>query len=245
MSSYEGKLCVVTGASRGIGHAVTKLLLERGADVVATSFSRRGIEDLIEAYPNLTFLEGDMRKIDDIEKLADTVRDLNRTVYAVFPVVGGGPDTTITSTPEDIFDDVLARNLKSSFFTVQNMLPMMEAGSSVVLFASIAGQQGGHDSVVYNAAKAAVRSFGKTFATELGPRGIRVNVLSPGPTDTDGFREYIHNDADRLRSIEQVSVLGRVGIPRETAQAALFLGSDEASFITGAELIVDGGFLVS
>ncbi|MBW3083478.1 SDR family NAD(P)-dependent oxidoreductase [Bifidobacterium phasiani] len=243
-SGLRGRLCVVTGAGRGIGRAVVLRLLDEGADVVAVSRTRRGLDDLADR-PGLTVVEGDMTRLSDIGRLAGTVAGLGRPVRAVFPVVGGGPDTTVSASDESDFDLVMALNVKSAFFTVQRMLPFMEPGSAVVLFASIAGRQGGTGSVVYNAAKAAVRSFARTFAAELGPRGIRVNAVSPGPTDTDGFDLFIHGDPDRRRAIEGMSAMGRVGCPEEVAAAAVFLAGDAASYVTGAELVADGGFLAT
>lgn len=245
MGRLDGRLCVITGVGRGIGRAVAQRFLDEGAELVVANRSRAAVEDLLDAYPRITFVEADMTKVEDIDRFAAAVAARNMPVYSVLPVVGGGPDTTVSGSDEADFDLVMALNVKSAFFTVQRMLPFMQAGSSVVLFASIAGQQGGRDSVVYNAAKAAVRSFAKTFAAELGPRGIRVNAVSPGPTDTDGFALFIHDDADRRRAIEGMSAMGRVGRPEEIAAAALFLAGDESSYITGAELVADGGFLAT
>lgn len=243
MGRLDGRLCVITGAGRGIGHAVAKRFLDEGAELVVANRSRQGLEDLLAAYQQLIFVEGDMTKVEDIARLSEVVASRDKPVYSVLPVVGGGPDTTVSNSSESDFDLVMNLNVKSAFFTVQRMLPFMQSGSSVVLFASIAGQQGGRDAVVYNAAKAAVRSFAKTFAAELGPRGIRVNAVSPGPTDTDGFAAFIHKDSERRRAIEGMSAIGRVGRPEEIAAAALFLACDESSYITGAELVADGGFL--
>ena len=133
-------------------------------------------------------------------------------------------------------------NVFSAFFTVQKVLPYMSEKSAVVLISSIAGFQGGSNNIVYNAAKAAVRSMARSFAGELACKGIRANAISPGPTETKGFTEFINeNDKARNGIIANIP-LGHIGQPEEIAAIALFLASDEASYVTGAEVIADGGF---
>ena len=133
-------------------------------------------------------------------------------------------------------------NVFSSFFTVQKLLPYMTEGSAIVLISSIAGFQGGENALVYNAAKAAIRSMARSFAGELAKRGIRANAISPGPTDTKGFSDFVHDDPGIRNGILSMIPIGHIGQPCEIAAVAAFLASDQSTYVTGAEIITDGGF---
>ena len=133
MGRLDGRLCVITGVGRGIGRAVARRFLDEGAELVVANRSRAAVEDLLDAYPRVTFVEADMTKVEDIDRLAAAVAVRNMPVYSVLPVVGGGPDTTVSGSDEVDFDLVMDLNVKSAFLTVQRMLPFMQAGSSVAV----------------------------------------------------------------------------------------------------------------
>lgn len=239
----ENELCVVTGAANGIGQAIAKRLLEEGAKLVVADYDVQAARAVFGECPQvLKIVQMDATKIEDIDRLAEAVRDTGCPVKAVLPIVGNGPQAMIPDiTPED-FRLTMDLNVFSAFFTVQRILPYMSDRSAIVLISSIAGFQGGKNALVYNAAKAAVRSMARSFAGELAERGIRANAISPGPTETKGFTDFVNDDDDVRRGIIANIPLGHIGKPSEIASVALFLASDESSFVTGAEIITDGGF---
>ena len=165
-----------------------------------------------------------------------------RKVKAVLPIVGNGPQNPIEAITPQEFHLTMDLNVFSAFFTVQKVLPYMSDKSAIVLISSIAGFQGGKNAIVYNAAKAAVRSMARSFTGELAERGIRANAISPGPTDTKAFGEFVNNDDDVRHGIVSQIPVGHIGRPAEIAAVALFLASDQSSYVTGAEVITDGGF---
>lgn len=239
----EHALCVVTGAANGIGRAVAERLIEEGADLIVADYDESTARQVYGDCPQvLDILKIDATKIEDLECLAEAARKTGRRVKAVLPIVGNGPQAMIPDiTPED-FRLTMDLNVFSAFFTVQKLLPCMGEGSTIVLISSIAGFQGGKNALVYNAAKAAVRSMARSFAGELAERGIRANAISPGPTETKGFSDFVNDDDEARRGIIANIPLGHIGKPSEIAAVALFLASDESSFVTGAEIIADGGF---
>jgi NAD(P)-dependent dehydrogenase (short-subunit alcohol dehydrogenase family) len=242
MDQMKNKMCVVTGAGNGIGKAVAECLYDEGASLVITDINEDGIDEWLANHPRVTFVQLDALKLGEYQKLADAVESTGKKIDALVSVVGGGPSTSIHSTDEKTFDLVMDLNVKSSFFTVQTLLPFMARESSIVLFSSIAGFQGGRDAIVYNAAKAAVRSLVRSLAAELSDDGIRANAVSPGPTDTTGFEDFIHGDDQTRGSIVSQIPVGHIGKPEEVAQAVLFLASPASSYVNGSSLVVDGGF---
>ena len=239
----DHELCVVTGAASGIARAIAERFMEEGADLIIADYN---VELAKEIYGNnpqvLDIVQIDATKIEDLERLGETVAKTGRKVKAVLPIVGNGPNNMIPDVTPKMFHLTMDLNVFSAFFTVQKILPYMSDKSAIVLISSIAGFQGGKNAIVYNAAKAAVRSMARSFAGELAERGIRANAISPGPTETSGFKEFINDDNDVRSGIVANIPLGRVGKPSEIAAVALFLASDESSFVTGAEVITDGGF---
>ncbi len=239
----DHELCVVTGAASGIARAIAERFMEEGADLIVADYNLELAKEIYGGNPQvLDIVQIDATKIEDLERLGEAVARTGRKVKAVLPIVGNGPNNMIPDVTPEMFHLTMDLNVFSAFFTVQKVLPYMSENSSIVLISSIAGFQGGKNAIVYNAAKAAVRSMARSFAGELAERGIRANAISPGPTETTGFKEFINDDANVRSGIVSNIPLGRVGKPSEIAAVALFLASDEASFVTGAEVITDGGF---
>lgn len=239
----DKQLCVITGAANGIGRAIAQRFLEEGADLVVADYDEKTARALYGDNPHvLDIVRVDATRIEDLEKLGATVAKTGRKVKAVLPIVGNGPQNPIEEITPEEFHLTMNLNVFSAFFTVQKVLPYMSDKSAIVLISSIAGFQGGKNAIVYNAAKAAVRSMARSFTGELAERGIRANAISPGPTETKAFTEFVNND-DAVRNgiISQIPV-GHIGQPSEIAAVALFLASDQSSYVTGAEIITDGGF---
>lgn len=240
---FENKLCVVTGAANGIGKAIAQRFLEEGADLIIADYDNKTASEAFAGNPHvLDIIKADATKIEDLEKIAESVKKTGRTVKAVVPTVGNGPQNPIPNITPEEFHKVMDLNVFSSFFTVQKLLPYMTEGSAIVLISSIAGFQGGENALVYNAAKAAIRSMARSFAGELAKRGIRANAISPGPTDTKGFSDFVHDDPDIRNGILSMIPIGHIGQPCEIAAVAAFLASDQSTYVTGAEVITDGGF---
>ena len=239
----NGQLCVIIGAAAGIGQAIAKRFLKEGADLIVADFNLEEATKIYGENPQvLKILKVDATKIEDLEKLGEAVKETGREVKAVLPIVGNGPQNMIENITPGEFHLTMDLNVFSAFFTVQKVLPYMSDKSAIVLISSIAGFQGGKNAIVYNAAKAAVRSMARSFAGELAERGIRANAISPGPTETKAFSDFVNNNEDMRAGIISNIPLGRIGKPAEIASVAMFLASDESSFVTGAEVIADGGF---
>ena len=239
----KGELCVITGAAAGIGKAIAERFLEEGADLIIADFNEEEAKRLYGDNPHvLEILKVNATDISDLERLGEAVKKTGRKVKAVLPIVGNGPNNMIEDITPEMFRLTMDLNVFSSFFTVQKVLPYMSDKSAIVLISSIAGFQGGKNALVYNAAKAAVRSMARSFAGELAERGIRANAISPGPTETKAFTDFVNGDEDMRAGILANIPIGHIGKPSEIANVALFLASDEASYVTGAEVITDGGF---
>lgn len=241
--SLDKQLVVITGAANGIGRAIAERFISEGADVILAS---RHIETARKDFEGnrqvIDILEVDATNMDDLEKIAEAVKKTGRKLKAVLPIVGNGPQSPISEVTPEQFHLTMNLNVFSAFFTVQKLLPYMSDQSSIVLISSIAGFQGGKNAIVYNAAKAAVRSLARSFTGELAEKGIRANAISPGPTDTKAFTEFVRGDDELRNHIVSQLPIGHIGKPSEIAAVALFLASDESSYVTGAEIIADGGF---
>ena len=247
MSRLAGKVAVITGGSSGIGLATARKFVEEGAYVLITG--RRQVE-LDKARQllgkNVTTVQGDAANLEDLDRLYRVVKDVKGYVDIVFANAGFVEHQTIDVVTPEHFDKTFAINVRGVLFTVQKALPLMRNGGSIILNASIAAVKGLPAHGVYGATKAAVRSFARTWTMELKDRGIRVNSLSPGATDTpiiDG-QFTSKEQADTARgNFAAATPMGRIGRPEELAAAALFLASDDSSFITGIDLQVDGGLV--
>jgi len=247
MSKLSGKVAVITGGSSGIGLATAKRFVEEGAYVFITG--RRDAE-LQKAKAtigkNVTTVQGDASILEDLDRLYRVVKETKGHVDIVFANAGFVEHQTIDVVTPEHFDKTFNINVRGVLFAVQKALPLMKNGGSIILTASIVAVKGLPAHGVYGATKAAVRSFARTWTTELKDRGIRVNTLSPGATDTpiiDGqFTSKEQADAAKA-SFAGATPMGRLGRPEELAAAALFLASDDSSFITGIDLQVDGGLV--
>jgi NAD(P)-dependent dehydrogenase (short-subunit alcohol dehydrogenase family) len=243
MNKLEGKIALITGGNSGIGLATAKQFVNEGAYVFITG--RRGPElarAAEEIGRNVAGIQGDVANLDDLDRLVAQIEREKGKLDIVFANAGGAlPLTPLGEITEEHYDSLFNVNVKGLLFTVQKALPLMPDGASIILNASIVASKGLPEWSVYSATKAAVRSFARTWTTDLKDRRIRVNAVSPGHTDTPPWRSV--EGADQLMKNISTSIpLGRFGTPDEIAQAVLFLASDDSSYITGTELFVDGGF---
>jgi NAD(P)-dependent dehydrogenase (short-subunit alcohol dehydrogenase family) len=245
MRKLQGKVAVITGGSSGIGLAAAKLFAKEGAYVFITARRQKELDEAVKIVgSNITGVQGDVSKLADLDRLYEAVKAKERRIDIVFANAGVGEFAPLGSITEPHFDKLFSINVKGLLFTVQKALPLMPDGGSIILNASIASIKGTPAFGVYSATKAAVRSFARSWTNDLKERKIRVNALSPGPIDTpifDGLaptKEGVDKIKDGFIS---TIPLGRLGEADEIAKAALFLASDDSSFITGIELFVDGG----
>lgn len=237
----EGKIALITGGSAGIGLATAKQFVEEGAYVYITGRRKPELDAAVASIgSNVTGIQGDVTKLADLDRIYAQIGKEKGRVDIVFANAGGGPLVPLGSITEEHFDSVFNVNVKSVVFTVQKALPLMPNGGAIVLNASIVSIKGFPAFSIYSATKAAVRSFARTWTTDLKDRGIRVNAVSPGPIDTPLLNEAFANPDDK-KALAATVVMGRLGRPEEIAKAVVFLASSDASFITGAELFVDGG----
>lgn len=244
MGKLDGKVALVTGGNGGIGLATAKQFVAEGAYVFITGRRAAEVEKAArELGDRATGLQGDVSNAADLDRIFAAIQKAKGHLDVVFANAGVAEAVAIGSVTEAQFDRMFDINVKGVLFTVQKALPLLRDGSSIVLNGSIVGSKGLGAQSVYSATKAAVRSFARTWTTDLKDRRIRVNTVSPGPIATDGLRELVgaQND-DQLASVFAAGVpLGRVGKPEEIARAVVFLASEDSSFVTGAELFVDGG----
>lgn len=246
MSGLQNKVAVITGGSSGIGLATAKRFVEEGAYVYITG-RRQSELDKAKAVigRNVTTVEGDVANLADLDRLYQTVAAEKGVVDIVFANAGFVEKKTLDQVTPEHYDKTLNINLRGVIFTVQKALPLMKRGGSVVLTASIVADKGLPAYGVYGTTKAALRSLAKTWTTELKDRGIRVNTLSPGATDTpiiDGQFTSKEQADGAKKAFSSMTPMGRLGRPEELAAAVLFLASDSGSYITGIDLPVDGGF---
>ena len=242
----ENKVAVITGGTTGIGFATARRFLDEGAHVVFTGRTQATLDAAqAELGERALGVRGDVANLADLDRLYATVKQRFGRVDTLFANAGVARFAPAEQVDEAFFDAQFDVNVKGLFFTVTKALPLMSKGGTIVLNSSIANATGMPATAVYSATKAAVRSLARTFSTELGPRGIRVNAVSPGPIETPIFgklglpKEAVDGFAD---SITRRAPLARFGRPEEIANTVLFLASDESSYVVGAEFVVDGGF---
>jgi NAD(P)-dependent dehydrogenase (short-subunit alcohol dehydrogenase family) len=246
MGKLEGKIALVTGGNSGIGLATAKRFVSEGAYVFITG---RRIEELAAAVKeigkNVTGVQGDVSKLDDLDRLFAQIKREKGKLDIVFANAGVARYARLGTITEEFYDSIFNTNVKGLLFTVQKALPLLPDGASIILNASIVGSKGFAANSVYSATKAAVRSFARTWTTDLKDRRIRVNAVSPGATDTPGARDLLASSEvgeQRKKMIATMTPLGRFGTPDEIAKAVVFLACDDSSYVTGIELFVDGGF---
>ncbi|APR87795.1 3-oxoacyl-[acyl-carrier protein] reductase [Minicystis rosea] len=243
MSKLEGKVALVTGGNSGIGLATARLFVAEGAFVFITGRRKNELDAAVQQIGrNVEGIQGDVSNLADLDRLFATVKERKGHLDVLFANAGVAERQPFGSITEASFDRHFDINVKGTLFTVQKALPLLREGASVILNASIVASKGLGSVSVYSATKAALRSFARTWTTDLKGRGIRVNVVSPGPIDTPGLRGLNNADGAQLEAAYAGAVpLGRVGHPDEIARAVVFLASNDSSFITGSELFVDGG----
>src|SRR6201997_5138534 len=234
----QGKVAVITGGTTGIGLATAKLFVKEGAYVFITGRRQKELDEAVQAIgSNVTGIQGDIAKLTDLDRLYEAVRTKGR-IDVVFANAGVAEFAPLGKITEEHFDKLFDINVKGTLFTVQKALPLMNEGGSIILNGSVASVKGTPAFGVYGASKAAIRSFARTWTSELKDRRIRSNVVSPGPIDTP---QVTRQPEDAIARIVSTIPMGRMGDPDEIAKAALFLASDDSSFVTGIELFVDGG----
>src|ERR1700742_4245163 len=238
MGKLQGKVAVITGGTTGIGLATAKLFVKEGAHVFITGRRQKELDEAVQAIgSNVTGVQGDIATLTDLDRLYETVATKGR-IDVVFANAGVAEFAPLGRITEQHFDKLFNINVRGTLFTVQKALPLLNDGGSIILNGSVAGVKGTPAFGVYGATKAAVRNFVRAWTVELKDRRIRSNVLSPGPTDTPAVGQQ---PADAIARIVSTIPMGRMGEPEEVAKAALFLASDDSSFITGIELFIDGG----
>ncbi|MFM0315179.1 SDR family oxidoreductase [Paraburkholderia nemoris] len=239
MDKLQGKVAVITGGSSGIGLAAAKLFVAEGAYVFITGRRQKELDEAVRAIGgNVTGIRGDVANLDDLDRLYENVNATGRRIDIVFANAGIAEFATLDDITEAHFDKLFNTNVKGVLFTVQKALPLLNNGASIILTGSVASAKGTHAFWAYGATKAAIRNFVRGWTVELKDRGIRSNVLSPGPIDTPIIGQQ---PADAIARILSTIPMGRMGQADEVAKAALFLASDDSSFVTGIELFVDGG----
>jgi NAD(P)-dependent dehydrogenase (short-subunit alcohol dehydrogenase family) len=246
MGKLDGKTALITGGSSGIGLAAAKRFVDEGAYVFITG---RGEADLASAAKdigkNVKALNGDVSNLDDLDRIVTQIKETKGKLDIVFANAGVAKYAALGEITEQLYDSIFGINVKGMLFTVQKALPLMPDGSAIIVTSSIVGSKGLGANSVYAATKAVARSFARTWTTDLKHRHIRVNAISPGSIDTPGLRGLLGSSPageQRRKMIYAATPVGRLGTPDEIAKAAVFLASDDASYITGIELFVDGGF---
>ena len=241
MPKLDGKVAVITGATSGMALATARLFAAEGAHVFITGRRKDKLDEAVaDIGHSVTGVQADSGNLDDLARLAEIVREHHGRVDVLFASAGfGSISDPLGSITPDSFDTLVAVNFRGTVFTVQYLLPLMSDGASIILNGTTSATKGIPGAGVYSASKAAVRSLARTWAAELKDRGIRVNVISPGSIDTALFSTVTPQFREQVTA---AIPLGRLGTSEEIAAAALFLASPDASFITGANLVVDGGF---
>ena len=245
MGKLEGKIVVITGANSGIGLASAKRFASEGARLFMTGRRQAELDQAVaEVGHNARGVQGDVANMADLDRLYRVVREQAGRIDVLFANAGGGELMPLADVSEEHYDRTFATNVKGTLFTVQKALPLLRDGASVILTGSTAGSTGGPAFSVYSASKAAIRNFARSWIQDLAPHRLRVHVLVPGAPATPGLHGLTHTEEQNrafVAAMEAAAPLGRMATPEEIASAALFLASDESSFVNGSELFADGG----
>lgn len=244
MSQLSGKTALVTGGTSGIGLATAQRLAAEGAHVFLTGRTQERVDAAAATIGDgATGVASDITEVADLDRLADVIRQHGHGLDVVFANAGGGEFATLEEETPEHLADTFNRNVGGTVFTVQKMLPLLNEGASIVLAGSTAASRGVPSFGAYAASKAAIRSFGRTWAAELVGRKIRVNTIVPGPIETPGLKGLAPSGQHQaLLDGEAATVpMGRIGHPDEIASVVVFLASDASTFMTGSEIFVDGG----
>src|ERR1700757_2242145 len=246
MGKLQGKVALITGGNSGIGLATAKQFVKEGAYVYITGRRERELTAAVrEIGEDVTSIQGDVSNLSDLDRLFAQIKREKGRLDIVFANAGAAKYAALGEITEDLYNQIFDINVKGLLFTVQKALPLIPKGGSIILNASIVASKGLPANSVYSATKAAVRSFARTWTTDLQERRIRVNAVSPGPIQTPGLHDLVASagaDEQRWQMLANSVPLGRLGTPDEIAKAVVFLASDDSSYVTGTELFVDGGF---
>jgi NAD(P)-dependent dehydrogenase (short-subunit alcohol dehydrogenase family) len=246
MAKLDGKIALISGGTSGIGAATAKLFQSEGATVIVTGSSQKSVDAAKAELPGIEILVSNAADIAATKALVDQVTAKHGRIDVLFVNAGIAKFAPVGQIDEAFYDSQFDINVKGAFFLLKHAIPAIPDGGAIILTASVAGAGGGlGGGTIYGATKAALRSFGRTFARELTPRGIRVNTISPGPVVTPILDKNGFTAAQKDAFIEGAKTripLGRTGTPEEVAAAALYLAAD-ATYTTGAELFVDGGLI--
>lgn len=241
MGKLEAKVAVVTGGSSGMALASAKRFVEEGAYVFITGRRQESLDEAVRHIGrNVTGVRGDASNMDDLDRLFDTVKQQRGKIDVLYASAGSGEAAPLGEITEQHFDATFDLNVRGTLFTVQKALPLFNDGGSIFMTGSVASVKGFPGYSVYSASKAALRSFARTWLNELKGRNIRVNVLSPGQIATPMQDQVL--TAEEKQMFESMIPRGKMGRPEEIATVALFLASNDSSFVNGVELSVDGGF---
>jgi len=246
MNRLANKIALITGGTSGIGAATAKRFQAEGATVIVTGSNPTTLDAARNEMPGIEVIASDAGDVAATKTLIDQVKAKHGRIDVLFVNAGIAKFAPSSMVDEALFDLQFNINVRGAYFAIKHAVPVMSDGGSIVLTASVSGVTGGSGQTVYGATKAALRSFGRTFAAELAPRRIRVNTISPGPIETPIFGKVgmpAEQMAGAVAGLVAAVPLARLGQPEEVASAALFLASDESSFTTGAELFVDGGMV--
>jgi NAD(P)-dependent dehydrogenase (short-subunit alcohol dehydrogenase family) len=246
VGKLEGKIALITGGNSGIGLATAKQFVNEGAYVFITGRRKPELDAAVkEIGRSVTGVQGDVSNLGDLDRLFAQIEREKIKLDIVFANAGVARYAPLGKITEELYDSIFNTNVKGLLFTVQKALPLLPDGASIILNASIVASKGLSSNSVYSATKAAVRSFARTWTTDLKHRRIRVNAVSPGSIDTPGLSDLLASSEtgqQRLKMISNTVPLGRLGTPDEIAKAVVFLASEDSSYIAGTELFVDGGF---
>jgi NAD(P)-dependent dehydrogenase (short-subunit alcohol dehydrogenase family) len=241
-NKLEGKIAVITGATSGIGLATAKRFVSEGAYVFITGLYQKEVDVAVsDIGKNVSGIQSNVSNLADIDKMYDIVKDQKGHIDILFANAGIIEFASLGEISEKHFDKIFDIDVKGLLFTVQKALPIFQDGGSMM--ASVGSSKGSAELSVYHGAKAAVRSFARSWSLNLNQRNIRVNAISPGPIDTPFVNRVLNEQQTQqfIQNVVKATPIGRMGSPDEVAKAVLFLASDDSSYITGIELFVDGG----
>lgn len=241
MNRLHGKIALITGGASGIGLASAQRFIDEGAFVFISGRRQEVLDAAVKALgPNAQGIQADVTKPEDLDRIFATIQKEKGSLDILVANAGVGDFAALEQITPEHYDYIFDINVKGTIFTVQKALPLMKNGGSIILTGSTVGVMGTPAMSIYSASKAAVRNLTRSWAHDLRGTGIRVNVMSPGPTQTDKLMELLPNEA--LEEMRKTVPLERLGDPKETAGAVAFLASNDSSFMTGSEVFVDGGY---
>lgn len=242
MGKLQGQIAVITGGNSGMGLATAELFQKEGAKVIVTARSAETYDKAKKEWGHvLDVVKADVTNLSELDELYSYVKNKYGKIDILFANAGIGSFLPTELVDEANFDSQFNTNVKGLYFSVSKAIPLLSSNAKIILNASTLSTKGMLGASVYSATKAAVRSFGRTWANELAPKNIRVNVLSPGPIETPIYGKLKMTD-EQIKGLTDSVALKRIGSSEEIARIALFLGSDDSSFITGSDIVADGGF---